>query len=85
MSTLESIFWHVLGYSAMPVIICWFPWGCRRLNWLTRHDQRQIGMRERKSGAICTGFLCPFGWAFRYRELIVLLAIAHNHIKHLAI
>ncbi len=21
MSTLESIFWHVLGYSAMPVII----------------------------------------------------------------
>ncbi|MBC7002038.1 TIGR02808 family protein [Photobacterium sp. BZF1] len=21
MSTLESIFWHVLGYAAMPVII----------------------------------------------------------------
>lgn len=49
MSTLESIFWHVLGYSAMPVIIlASFPWGCRRLNWLTRHDQRQIGMQREK-------------------------------------
>lgn len=27
MSTLESIFWHVLGYSAMPVIILAISFG----------------------------------------------------------
>ncbi len=49
MSTLESIFLararlqrHASHHSGR------FPWGCRRLNWLTRHDQRQIGMQREK-------------------------------------